>query len=33
MQILSEEIVRVECAGKGGFCDKDAVFIRNKFYL
>ena len=29
MQILSEEIVRVERAGKGGFCDKDTFFIRN----
>lgn len=29
VQLLSEDIVRIERAGKGGFCDKDAVFIRN----
>mgnify|MGYP005825285585 FL=1 len=29
VQILSEEIVRIERAGKGGFCDKDTFFIRN----
>lgn len=29
MQILSEEIVRIERAGKGGFFDKDTFFIRN----
>lgn len=29
MQILSEEIVRIKRAGKGGFCDKDTFFIRN----
>ena len=33
VQILSEEIVCIERAEKSGFCDKDAVFIRNKFYL
>ena len=29
VQPLSEDIVCVERAGKGGFCDKDAFFIRN----
>ena len=29
VQLLSEDIVRIERAGKDGFCDKDTFFIRN----
>ena len=30
VQILSEDIVRIERAGKGGFCDKDTFFIPDR---